>query len=119
MAAAGMHDDAGRLVDHQQVRIGVGDRVGGTRDGGHGGGVTRRAVVHRDALAAAQAVALGPPDAVHPHRSGLDQALGARAGSHQAGQKRIQTSSGGAGGRGELPRAQERPRPGAAWVSTT
>ena len=72
-----VHDDAGRLVDDQQMLVLVGDAEIDLL------GLERlrrlRRQLHLDLLAALQAVALRPRASVHPHRAGRQQALGSRA----------------------------------------
>jgi hypothetical protein len=74
MAGAGMHDDTGRLVHHEQMRVLVGNAERNLL------ALDRRRPLRRkldlELLAALEAVALGPPAAVDVDRSRLDEALG-------------------------------------------
>ena len=73
-----MHDDAGRFVDDEQPRVLVGDaEVRGVPVGL--GSAAVRIHVDADALAGADAVALGDGDAVDPHSVGVEQPLHAAA----------------------------------------
>ena len=87
---AGMDDDAGGLVDDEQVLVLPGDRErrGGGLRRGPGGGLDRRG--HRDPLAARERVALRAGDAVDGDRAGVDQPLrrGPRAGVARRGRRR-------------------------------
>ena len=78
-AAAGvtrrrMHDDAGGLVDDEQVLVLVADGQLGRRDRGLGGRRLRR--LDRDFLSAGELVALSARLAVDKDRTGREQSLG-------------------------------------------
>ena len=82
-----VHDDAGGLVDHEQVLVGVGHGVGRVRQ------VARRrllGLLDGDQLAGAQEVALGRRAAVDEHEAGLDQALRARTRAQRRRQEGVE-----------------------------
>jgi hypothetical protein len=74
-----MHDDAGRLVDDDEVLVLVGDREVGHRRIGVGRDARLRRVVDRHLLAGADAVVLAHGGAVDEHAPGDDQPLRPRA----------------------------------------
>ena len=88
MAPRGMHDHAGRLVDHQQVLVLVGDRERRLRNLGLGDGAARGS--HRHALARRHGVPLRPRDAVHQHQPVVDQPLRSGARPGVAGEEDIE-----------------------------
>ena len=71
-----VHDDAGGLVDDEEMLVLVRDRELGQGDRRLRGGRSRR--LDRDLLAAHELVALRPGLAVHEHGAGLEQPLGSR-----------------------------------------
>ncbi len=91
VAASRVHDDAGRLVDDQQVLVLVGDRE---RRGRSFRG--RRGVrgLDLDPLAGAHRVALRPRPPVDQHAARVDQALGAGAGAERLSEERVQARPG-------------------------
>ena len=91
-----VHDDAGGLVDHEQMLVAVGNRV---RRVGYVGRRRLLGLVDGDQLAGAQPMALGRRPAVDQHVAGLDEALRARPaspaappGRRRAGRPRPQAS---------------------------
>jgi hypothetical protein len=71
-----VHDDAGRLVDDQQMLVLIGDRE---RRGGHLGLRLRRRLAHDHALPDRHGVPLRHRRAVDEDEAGVDQPLRRRA----------------------------------------
>ena len=82
-----MDDDAGGLVDHEQVLVLVGDReLAPAAPAASASG----AAVDATRLAAASDVALGPRRAVDAHEPGVDQPLRRRARAGALGQEDVE-----------------------------
>ena len=101
----GVHDEAGRLVDDEQVLVLVGDGEGERRRHRRG---RRRGVLlvvlHDHALARGQPVALGHGRAVDRHPAVVDEARRARPRSQRRGQEGVEPRAGVVRSRAELHR---------------
>ena len=108
-----VYDDAGGLVDDEEMLVLVRDRELGQGDRRLRGGRSRR--LDRDLLAAYELVALRPGLAVHEHGAGREEPLRSPTRSHlrQAGEMVVEPLSGGLRRDDEpLQRLGLSPRPG-------
>ena len=85
-------DQPGRLVDHEEMVVLIGDPERDGRFGGSGG--DRLARFDADPLAGGDLVALGPGVAVDAHPSGVDRRLRLRPRAERPGQEAVQPRPG-------------------------
>jgi hypothetical protein len=99
-----MDDEAGRLVDHRELVVAVGEAHGGNRSGS-GPLCGHRVRWQLDALAALQPVALRPQPPVD-EGAALDRALRRPARPQVLGEEAVEALAGGLRGDVELPPAR-------------